>query len=121
MQKDVWNSEYLNEELLDYLLEHKDTYKYGIITNNYKDADELLMRRFGIEKFYDVFVSSADVGILKPDPRIYEYALNQMGLRANETMLVDDQAVNVEAANGLGMKGIVFVSNESLFEVIVSS
>ena len=47
---------------------------------------------------------------MKPDPRIYDLALSRLEAQAPQSALVDDTPVNVEAANALGMHGILFES-----------
>ena len=46
----------------------------------------------------------------KPYPEIYRICLRRMGVTAEETVFVDDFARNIEAANRLGMRGILFSS-----------
>jgi|SRR2546429_786524 len=116
LQKEAWKSEYINQELLDFILENKGKYTFGIITNNYKEAEELLLKKFNVPKFYSVFVSSADIGVLKPDERIYQYALERIKTPAEQTIFVDDQERNVEAAKELGMVGFLYRDNESLLK-----
>ncbi len=45
---------------------------------------------------------------MKPDPAIYELALRKLGVRPDEAIFVDDTSTNVEAAQRLGLRGIVF-------------
>jgi len=54
------------------------------------------------------------VGASKPDPVIYREALRACKVRAEEAVYVDDVPVYVEAAQRLGMTGIVFQSPEQL-------
>jgi len=68
-----------------------------------------------------VFRKETDGGILswedkliKPDPAIYKLCLTRFGLKPEESVFVDDTAVNVEAANKLGIHGIVFQSREQV-------
>ncbi|MBP5264683.1 MAG: HAD family phosphatase [Lachnospiraceae bacterium] len=68
-----------------------------------------------------VFRKEMDGGILswkdkliKPDPEIYKLCLTRFGLKPEESVFVDDTAVNVEAANELGIHGIVFRSREQV-------
>jgi putative hydrolase of the HAD superfamily len=53
-------------------------------------------------------VVSGQVGMVKPDPRIYEHLLGTYGLRASETVFIDDLPVNVEAARSTGLAAILF-------------
>jgi FMN phosphatase YigB (HAD superfamily) len=55
---------------------------------------------------FDGHVLSYEVGLLKPDPKIYEHTLARIGLRAEQTAFIDDLKPNVEAARSVGMHAI---------------
>ncbi|MBL8570340.1 MAG: HAD family phosphatase [Phreatobacter sp.] len=59
-------------------------------------------------------VLSADVGINKPDPRIYRILCERHGLDPRTCVFIDDSARNVEAARAAGMRGIVFTDAGAL-------
>lgn len=61
---------------------------------------------------FDGTVISGQLGIGKPDPRIFQHLLSEYNLTPGESIFIDDKAVNVDAACGLGIKGILFVSAE---------
>jgi len=57
---------------------------------------------------------SAEVRLIKPDPTIYQHALNGLGVSAAETLFVDDREPNIRAARALGMRAIQFLSISQL-------
>jgi 2-haloacid dehalogenase len=57
---------------------------------------------------FDHAVISGHVGVVKPDPRIFEILFERVGRRPEELVFVDDQIKNVEAARALGMDAIHF-------------
>ena len=57
--------------------------------------------------FRDILVSGAE-GLVKPDPAIYRLALSRFGLRAEETLFIDDRQENVAAAEALGIRSHLF-------------
>lgn len=61
----------------------------------------------------DLVMMSSEVGMAKPDPAIYELALELLNLPAGQAIFVDDLTPNVIAAQGLGMAGIVHASWET--------
>jgi haloacid dehalogenase superfamily, subfamily IA, variant 3 with third motif having DD or ED len=63
---------------------------------------------------FDVLVWSYQLRMAKPDAAIYKHTLKQLGTRAEDTMFIDDRQVNVDAANALGMKGVLFTDVERL-------
>jgi putative hydrolase of the HAD superfamily len=72
------------------------------------DTLEEHLDRLGLTYFADAVVSSARVGLAKPDPRIYELAAQVAGVAPSRCLFVDDRLENVEAARALGMIGIHF-------------
>lgn len=58
--------------------------------------------------FFDGYVISSDVHLLKPDPAIYRYLLKRYQLKPEECLFIDDRADNVAGAEATGMKGFVF-------------
>jgi putative hydrolase of the HAD superfamily len=68
-----------------------------------------------------VLVWSYQLRVAKPDPAIYLYALERLGTRPAETLFLDDRQENVDAANALGMKGLIFSTVEQLRLDLVDS
>jgi 2-haloacid dehalogenase len=64
-------------------------------------------------RFRDIIVSG-EVRLLKPDPAIFYLALDRFRLRPAETLFVDDRAINVEAALGVGMRAHLFTGAADL-------
>ena len=63
---------------------------------------------------FDGIVVSGDEKLLKPDPAIFNLLLNRYDLIPGETLFIDDNPVNVETANRLGLEAIRFESAEQL-------
>jgi HAD superfamily hydrolase (TIGR01549 family) len=65
------------------------------------------MRDLGLEQLFETTVISCDVGFMKPHPRIFEIALEQLGAAAEETAMVGDSLrADVEGSKALGMTAI---------------
>ena len=63
---------------------------------------------------FDVLVWSYRVHMVKPNPAIYRYTLAKLGALPEETLFLDDRAVNVEAALAVGMKALKFSTLDRL-------
>jgi len=70
--------------------------------------------RFPFFRFFPIRIYSYRVGASKPDPVIYREALQACKVRAEEAVYIDDVAAYADAAQRLGMTGIVFLSPEQL-------
>ena len=59
----------------------------------------------------DVIVYSHEVGLLKPDARIYHLVCDLLDVAPEEAVLLDDVQENVDGAKAVGMRGITFANN----------
>ena len=80
----------------------------AIITNNAKEFGDMWRQLIPVDELFDAVIDSSAVGMRKPDPRIYQLALDQLGVSRPETSaFLDDFEPNVAAARQLGMHGIL--------------
>jgi putative hydrolase of the HAD superfamily len=79
-----------------------------VLVTNAMDTLEGHLDQLGLTYFADAVVSSARVGVAKPDRRIYEIAAELAGVAPERCLFVDDRLANVTAAVGLGMTGVHF-------------
>lgn len=110
---DAW-AEYLgvlNTELAEYLQSLHGPYLTGIISNSFVGAREREQERYRFHEMTDVLVYSHEVGVAKPDPRIYELAGQLLGVEPAEMVFLDDHPPAVEGARAVGIHAIQFVDN----------
>ena len=97
----------LNSELIDFIQkELNDKYKIGLLSNIGSEPRQVNV--VDSLTFFDDKVLSFEVSLVKPDPEIYRLAAKRLGVRPEECVFVDDKTINVEAAESVGMKGIVY-------------
>jgi putative hydrolase of the HAD superfamily len=103
----------VDREMLALVAETRARLRTGLLTNatTRLEADLELL---GLRDCFDQVVSSARVGLAKPDPRIYRVAAERLGHRPEECIFVDDRAAFVDAAREIGLTGIVFVGAADL-------
>ncbi|MCI5855875.1 MAG: HAD family phosphatase [Agathobacter sp.] len=87
---------------------------YGIyILSNYgKNAFEINSKMYDFLKYADGMVISYQICELKPDRKIYEYLLNTYGLKAEESVFIDDRQINIDGAKRCNIAGILFKDYE---------
>jgi HAD superfamily hydrolase (TIGR01549 family) len=68
----------------------KPQVRIGIVTNNRTSEQEDKLQFLGMTHLVDALITSEDAGVTKPDPRIYEVALQRLGARPEETVMVGD-------------------------------
>lgn len=82
-----------------------DGCKLGIISNAWPYLESLL-HLLGLWPYFESVIISAQVGLSKPNPAIYELALHTLGIPADRAIFVDDIPQNVLAAEQVGLKGL---------------
>ena len=84
------------------------------LTNWSAETFPLATERFGILRRFEAIVVSGTEGLLKPEPALYQLALDRHGLSADSTVFIDDIPANVAAAATLGMAALNFTDAERL-------
>lgn len=79
----------------------------AILTNNIREYGDHWRASLAVDELFDLVVDSCLEGIRKPDPLIYERALERLGVEPSAAVFLDDFEQNVVAARALGMHGIV--------------
>lgn len=101
-------------EMVNALKICKASFKIGCITNNVKSDEGTAMpqttekqtQMLEILSLFDEVVESSIEGIRKPNPKIYQIALERMNVQAEECVFLDDLGINLKPARALGMKTI---------------
>lgn len=87
----------------------------GLLSNTSPDHFDFCRERFGIiRELFDVYVLSYEVGVMKPQPQIYEAAIEKAGVPAEQIFYVDDRAENVDGARRLGIDAVLFTDADQL-------
>jgi putative hydrolase of the HAD superfamily len=93
-------------EILDYL---QNSYQLHIITNGFEEAQERKMTNANIRDYFKTITNSEMVGVKKPNPKIFNFALDIAKAKAEESMMIGDSLeADIEGANNLGMDVIHF-------------
>ena len=78
------------------------------LTNNLKEFSDWRNRfPYSAEETYDVIADSCELGYRKPNPKIYQWTLDQLGMKGEETLFLDDYPENIESAANLGIHGFI--------------
>jgi len=96
-----------DEGILSLLNDLKGKYKLYLFTNTTKMSDRH-NRRTGIYNYFDDLFCSFKIGLVKPDPKIYQFAISKIGIKPEECILIDDLEENLSPARNLGIKTLLF-------------
>jgi FMN phosphatase YigB (HAD superfamily) len=88
-------------------------YRVGIVSNTFSEHSAVVAK-MGVYRGFSPVILSHEVGCAKDEPRIFEIALQQLALPAEEVAFVDDVPKNAACAERLGLKALVFTSVAAL-------
>ncbi|HTA80761.1 MAG TPA: HAD family phosphatase [Terracidiphilus sp.] len=93
----------------------------GILSNMGDSVLASIQKEFKWLERFDVLIWSYQLNMAKPDPKIYLHTLEQLGMRPEETLFLDDRRINVDAAIALGMKSLEFSTVDRLRSDLVAN
>ena len=94
-------------ELLEYLSQKK--YRLHVLSNGFKEVTYRKCELSGIKNYFETITSADEINIRKPQPEIFEYALNKSGTKKAESVIIgDDWIADIEGGLAFGMKAIFF-------------
>ena len=99
-------------------LRERGTPLYGL-TNFSAETYPSTFERFDFLRWFEGVLVSGEVGVIKPDPRIYRLLLERFALDPQRTVYIDDVEANVAAARPFGIHAIHFTSPAALREELV--
>jgi HAD superfamily hydrolase (TIGR01509 family) len=100
-----------NTGLIEYLAGLRQRCRTALLSNSFVGARERQQEVIGIT---DLVIYSHEVGISKPDRRIFDMTCRRLGVPTVHAVFVDDIELYVEAARKLGMHGVLFQNNEQV-------
>ncbi|WP_459211047.1 YjjG family noncanonical pyrimidine nucleotidase [Aquimarina rhabdastrellae] len=94
------------QELLEYLYPN---FRLHIITNGFSEVQETKLQKSGIAKYFATLTTSEAVGVKKPNPQVFEYALAKAEATIEESLMIgDNYEADIVGADNIGMKTIWF-------------
>ncbi len=87
----------------------RSKYKFGLLSNDLSTWSKYLRRSFALDDLFDVVIISADVGLRKPDSKIFALLLDQLPVPASSCIYIDDRNKNLKMASSLGFSTVRFV------------
>ena len=107
IRDEFYAGDIIDRQILDFLRSLRGKYKTGLISNAWGDLRDYLVRE-KMDDAFDHLIISAEVGVAKPEAKIFQMALKQAEVSPNEAVFVDDFHVNIEGCEKVGIKGIHF-------------
>lgn len=103
-----------NHDLLEFIKQElKPVHKVGMLSNSASDALSSIFDQAHLDLFDDIILSF-QVGLAKPDAKIYQLALERLELQPSEAVFVDDISQYCDAARQVGMSAVVYQDAEQV-------
>lgn len=115
VENEFFAGDVIDHSIVEYLRSLRPRFKTGLISNAWSDMREYLVRK-KLDVIFDTLTISAEVGVAKPEAKIYHLALEQAQVQPEAAVFVDDVLANIEACEALGMKGILFKDPQEAME-----
>lgn len=117
-EKKLWAQCYLYTDMAHFLKGLCPFYKTATLSNDWLEAREENNRRFGLADAIQVslMVYSAEEGMMKPDPRIYQLTCERLDVTPSEALFLDNSSICVKAAQEIGMHAIQFKNSRQAIE-----
>ena len=106
-------------EVVSLLAKAREMVAVALVSNATTRLEQDLARH-ELTNLAHIVVSSARIGVAKPDPSFYIIAAEQVGAPANRCLFIDDTPANVAAARGLGMTAVQYQRPEDLRAALAS-
>lgn len=115
---EFWAGDILDEDLVNFLRALRSKYKTALLSNAWDDLRQMIEEVWQIGDAFDRLIISAEVGVAKPEPGIYQMMAKELQVESSQTVFVDDFPRNVDGARAAGMQAIRFRSpGQSLGEL----
>ncbi len=101
-------------ETVSLLYQLKEKYKIFGLTNWSAETIPIAYKRFSFFKAFDGIVVSGEEKLIKPDQKLYHLLLDRYNLKAENTIFIDDNLKNINAAEDIGLIAIHFENSSQL-------
>ncbi|MBW6467093.1 MAG: HAD family phosphatase [Brevefilum sp.] len=102
----------LNQHILAFMTEVAADFDTAILSNAGDQSRQLMEGTYQLHQIVDEIIISAEEGVIKPDPRIFEIAMARMNAAPETSLLLDDSQENVAAAQAFGMRAVQFIDTQ---------
>jgi putative hydrolase of the HAD superfamily len=109
-----------NDQLVDFLIGLRDRYRLAVIGNIPASGRFSFETVLHLDDVFEAMFLSGELGVEKPDRRIYEIACSEMNIAPRDAIFVDDLPENVEGAKAFGISSHRHVRNEETIRWIQS-
>lgn len=119
---DFWKEDFLDHDLIQVLNDLMNSFTTAILSNIWTGARQFFQSNYGIQEglTVDKLFLSCEMGLAKPDPKIYMEMATALDVKLGEILFIDDNYDNVFSANALGMKTHQFSDPKTAISILTN-
>ena len=106
--EEFFGGDQLDTQLVKVIRQMKNDYTTAILSNYFPILRDKVNHQWKIGDAFDHMVVSAEVGVKKPDPKIFHIVLESVGCTPEQAVFIDDFAENITAAREIGLHAVHF-------------
>ena len=114
----LFSKRHLNKGMVKFMAEVQKNYQTAILSNAGDQTRRVMEDVYNLDHFVDEIIISAEEGVIKPDPAIFQLAVDRLGAEPETSLLLDDYVVNINAAREFGMKAVQFVNTQQAIQMV---
>ena len=118
-EDEFWGGDRLDTYLVSFIESLRGEYETALLSNAWDNLRQLMKDVWKIDQVFDHFFISAEMGLAKPDPEIFQVAIETLKQDPSELIFIDDFIENVEAARKAGLNAIHFRNREQALADLV--
>jgi len=108
VKTEFWAGDRIDQKIVNFIRSLRPSFLTGLLSNAWLSTRAEITKYFDFLDIFDVVIFSAEVGMSKPDPSIYQLITEKLGISASEAVFMDDLYQNIKVAQKLGMNTIHF-------------
>ncbi|HSG26665.1 MAG TPA: HAD family phosphatase [Anaerolineales bacterium] len=110
----------LDTQLVNAIRRMREDYTTAILSNYFPILRDKVNHQWKIGDAFDHLVVSAEVGVKKPDPKIFRIVLDSVECSPGEAVFIDDMAENIAAARAVGLHAVHFQTRDQALNTLNS-
>lgn len=117
-RRQVSSKRHLNRQMVRLLGGLQENYQTAILSNAGDQSRRLMEEVFHLHHYVDEIIISAEEGVIKQDPEIFQIAMQRLEAKPETSLLLDDHLPNILAARAFGMRAIQFINTHQATQML---
>ncbi len=118
IRRRIFSKRKLNKKMIKFISEVHLDYQTAILSNAGDRTRQVIEEDYNLDRYLDEIVISAEEGVIKPDPHIYQIAMDRLDATPETTLFLDDSLENVLAAREFGMYAVQFINTHQALQAM---